>query len=543
MPRPFFLSVNLSNSGFGDIDILGFRHEQHADHEGDGREDHRIPETGVDIAGRGDDRESGRRQQATEPAVADMIGQRHRGVADAGREHFDQHGGDWPVHHGHIEHQDEQQPDGGRDLWTEDVERIRHLHDARITRLRIARGLHGRGDRRVRCLDVGVGDFLVVDEDLDRRTRRGTERRILHRRRGQEGARGIAGRAEHTGADRIEQVAARRRVRHDLHLDRLIGLFQRRVGVGRDHLEDREQGERADQAARHDDRLAADAIGEGAEEQEESGSQQQRPGDQQVGGIAVNLEDRLQEEQRVELAGVPDHRLAHGEADQGEQHDLAVGPVGERLGERRLGALAFVLHLLEHRRLVEAEPDPDRDAEQQHRDQERDAPAPDREVRFTGEGAGKQNHQQGEEQAERRGGLNERGVVTALAVRRMLGDIGRGAAVFATQRKALQQAQRDQDDRGRDADGGGAGQQADDERRQAHDQDGHQEGVLAADDVTDPAEHDGAERPHQEAGGECQQGENVTRAFRIGAEELGADDRCQRSVEIEIVPFEHGPER
>ena len=88
----------------------------------------------------------------------------------------------------------------------------------------------------------------------------------------------------------------------------------------------------------------------------------------------------------------------------------------------------------------------------------------------------------------------QRGVGAALAVRRMLGHVGRRTAVLAAQRQALQQAQRDQDDRRGDADGGVAGQEADDEGRHAHDQDGDQEGVLAPDHVAQAAEHDGAER-------------------------------------------------
>ena len=57
------------------------------------------------------------------------------------------------------------------------------------------------------------------------------------------------------------------------------------------------------------------------------------------------------------------------------------------------------------------------------------------------DGSGEQNHQQRQEQAERRGGLNERGVVAAFAVRRMFGHVGRGAAVLTAEREALQQAQ------------------------------------------------------------------------------------------------------
>ncbi|MGY3510032.1 hypothetical protein ACVIQY_003007 [Bradyrhizobium sp. USDA 3051] len=271
--------------------------------------------------------------------------------------------------------------------------------------------------------------------------------------------------------------------------------------------------------------------------------EQKRPGDQQVGGVAVDLEDRLQEEQRVELASVPDHALAHHAAKQRQQHELAVLPVAEGFRQRGLRALPLVLHLLEDRGFVEAKPDPDRDAEQQHRDQERNAPAPSCEVGFAERGAREQDHQQRQEQSERRRGLDEGGVVAALAVRSMLRDVGGRTAIFTAEREALGETQRDQDDRGRDADGGSVGQQADDESRQTHDQDGDEESVFAADDVADTAEHDRAERAHQEAGREGQQREDVAGCRRIGREELRADDAGQRTVEIEIVPLEDGTER
>ena len=65
-----------------------------ADDEAHRRDDDRVPQTGVDVSGRRHDREHGRRQEAAEPAVADVIGQRQPAVADAGREQLDQPGGD-----------------------------------------------------------------------------------------------------------------------------------------------------------------------------------------------------------------------------------------------------------------------------------------------------------------------------------------------------------------------------------------------------------------------------------------------------------------
>ena len=55
-----------------------------------------------------------------------------------------------------------------------------------------------------------------------------------------------------------------------------------------------------------------------------------------VGEEVVDLERDLEEEQRVELARVPDDALAGGRAEQGQQDVLVVRVVQEALGQRRL---------------------------------------------------------------------------------------------------------------------------------------------------------------------------------------------------------------
>jgi hypothetical protein len=75
----------------------------------------------------------------------------------------------------------------------------------------------------------------------------------------------------------------------------------------------------------------------------------------------------------------------------------------------------------------------------------------------------------------------------------------------------------------------------------AHDQDGDQEGVFAADHVAQAAEHQRAERTHDEAGGEGEQGEDEG-GGRVADKELLGDDRGQRAVQVEVVPFENGAE-
>ncbi len=90
----------------------------------------------------------------------------------------------------------------------------------------------------------------------------------------------------------------------------------------------------------------------------------------------------------------------------------------------------------------------------------------------------------------------------------MLGHIDGGTAVLSAKRKALQQSQRDQDDWRRDADGAVGRQHAHQEGGQAHDHDGDEEGVFAADQIARAPEEEGAERPHEKARRKGQQGKD-----------------------------------
>ena len=96
---------------------------------------------------------------------------------------------------------------------------------------------------------------------------------------------------------------------------------------------------------------------------------------------------------------------------------------------------------------------------------------------------------------------------------------------------------------GSHANAGVVGQDADDEGGQAHDQNRHQEGVLAPDHVAQTAEHQRAEGAHDETFPKGQQREDECRSCIQTAEELLGDDGCQRSgYAIEVVPLENGSE-
>src|SRR5690606_20490603 len=108
---------------------------------------------------------------------------------------------------------------------------------------------------------------------------------------------------------------------------------------------------------------------------------------------------------------------------------------------------------------------------------------------------------------------------------------------------ALQQAQADEQQRRDRARRRVARQQADREGRAAHDEHRHEEGVLAPDEIADPAEHDRPERSHREPGGERGEREDEPRGLVDPGEELRRDDRGEQAVEVEVVPLEHRAER
>ncbi|MNS84561.1 hypothetical protein D3C72_1183920 [compost metagenome] len=125
----------------------------------------------------------------------------------------------------------------------------------------------------------------------------------------------------------------------------------------------------------------------------------------------------------------------------------------------------------------------------------------------------------------------------------MFSHVSCGTTIFAAKRQTLQHAQRDQDDRSGNADLRCAGQHADEEGRDAHDEDRDQKGIFAADDIAQTPEYQRAEGAHEEAGGKSQKREDVTCRFRILAEEVRADIDRERAVQIKIVPFEDCSER
>ena len=125
----------------------------------------------------------------------------------------------------------------------------------------------------------------------------------------------------------------------------------------------------------------------------------------------------------------------------------------------------------------------------------------------------------------------------------MLRDIDRRAAVFAAQRKALQDAQADDDDRRDDADACRAGDHANASGGYAHQRHGHKKRVFAPQPVSEEAEQDCAERPEAEADGKASPHEQDFKRLVIAGKEGGSDERSKRAVDEKVVPLEDRPRR
>jgi hypothetical protein len=119
----------------------------------------------------------------------------------------------------------------------------------------------------------------------------------------------------------------------------------------------------------------------------------------------------------------------------------------------------------------------------------------------------------------------------------------RRPAPFAARGEALHQAQQHQRDRGQHADCRVTRQAADREGAAAHQQQGEHQHRLAADPVTEMAEHDAAQRPGDEAGAERGEGHQCAdHVVEAREEHRREDQRRGQAVDDEVVELEGGAE-
>ncbi|MCY1512951.1 hypothetical protein D9M68_474320 [compost metagenome] len=215
----------------------------------------------------------------------------------------------------------------------------------------------------------------------------------------------------------------------------------------------------------------------------------------------------------------------------GRAHDFAGRDLQRLLARKHLGEI---------RRFAHADPDEITDRQQDGADEERYAPAPGQEIGLVQRGDQAEGHQR-EDQAGRASQLREGRRERAAALGRMLARHQHRATPFAAHRKALRQAQHQQQ-RGRQQAGlFVAGKQAYAHRGHAHDdQRGHQR-VLAPDPVAQMAEHQPSQRPGQEPCREsAERRHRADERVRRREKHLAEDQRGRGGVDVEVVPLDGG---
>ena len=171
--------------------------------------------------------------------------------------------------------------------------------------------------------------------------------------------------------------------------------------------------------------------------------------------------------------------------------------------------------------------------------QERDAPAPG--VHCLGpERAVQGGDQQRSDQRARHGADEaQAGADAAMAVWAALAEIDHGDRELATDRDALDHAQKDQRCRGERPDAGVGGQQADGDRGYRHRQHRDQQGHAPPYAIADMAEQHAAERARDEGNGEYAVGGQQRQQVVVEGKEVPGETSGQEAVGGEVVPLQH----
>jgi hypothetical protein len=125
----------------------------------------------------------------------------------------------------------------------------------------------------------------------------------------------------------------------------------------------------------------------------------------------------------------------------------------------------------------------------------------------------------------------------------VLGGHQHRAAPLAADGDALHHAQEHQQDRCPHADLGVGRQHADQGAAHTHQDHAQHEHLLAADPVTEVAEHDAAERAGEVPGGQgAEAGNGGDQRIEVGEEDLAEHHRRGRGVQQEVVVLDHAAE-
>ena len=214
--------------------------------------------------------------------------------------------------------------------------------------------------------------------------------------------------------------------------------------------------------------------------------------------------------------------------------------IAQHLRQRREPRFLRGLRLLrfERGRLMQMRADVHADRADQQTEQERNAPAPGIDL-FGRQAVGDDRaHGGAEDERDALARLLPAGEVAAALVRRVLDQEGRGTADFAAGREALDQPRDHDQDRCADANLRIRRRQSDDGRANRHQHDGERERSLAAHAVGVDAEHDGADRAHEEPYAERGDRQHERGEVVAGGEEQLGDDDRKKAVDREVEPLE-----
>ncbi len=278
-----------------------------------------------------------------------------------------------------------------------------------------------------------------------------------------------------------------------------------------------------------EDRLAANPVGEHAEERLGAEGYQVGANHQPQGGGAVNAGDGL---------GVADGQGAEHGGDGGDEragnNAEDVAPVSlEEVGNGELGDLGRFLGFLEGRGFVQRAADEERNHNHHGAEPERDAPA-DAVLDLVREGEDGDEDEGCEDLAALRAGEGPGGEEGAAVVRCVLERHRGGAGLLAGGGEALAEPCQHQQGRSPPAHGIEVGEAADEEGRGAHQQQREHEDLPPAHAVTEVAQDHGTHRPCHVGKAEGGEGHNG----RVGAgvrEEHRGEDQCRRRTEDEEV--------
>ncbi|MNP32742.1 hypothetical protein D3C76_1259420 [compost metagenome] len=165
-----------------------------------------------------------------------------------------------------------------------------------------------------------------------------------------------------------------------------------------------------------------------------------------------------------------------------------------------------LLHLGEHRGFVQPAAQVHREQAEHPPQQERDTPSVIGHFARGIDTVDQRGDQRAEQDARSQAGRQRAAGVTGIACRDVLGDEHPGPRHLTANRRALDHAHQQQQDRRPQADLCISGQQAHDQGRQGHHEDAQGEHLLAPQQVAEVRHDDAAQRPRQVTGGEDAEG-------------------------------------